>query len=106
MVGVIVGTEREVWVSKIGHTQSMVPVGDDDQGSKKADGELFVQNNTKKRAMYPQSVVVIDEAKFSEFVHEEIYACAGCANHFRQRFLTDVRYHFLGPVLFPNIGQQ
>jgi hypothetical protein len=31
---------------------------------------------------------MVDEAQFSEFVHEEIHSLASGANHFRQNFLT------------------
>jgi hypothetical protein len=44
--------------------------------------DLLVQDNTKKRAMHLQSTVVVNEAKLSEFVHEEIDSRAGCTNHF------------------------
>jgi hypothetical protein len=36
--------------------------------------ELLVQDNTKKRTMYLQSSVVVNEAQLSESVHEEIDA--------------------------------
>ena len=36
--------------------------------------QLFVQDNTKKRAIYLQPAVIVDEAKLSELVHEEIHS--------------------------------
>ena len=38
------------------------------------DSELVVQNNTEKRAMHLQFTVVVNEAQFSESVHEEIHS--------------------------------
>jgi len=42
-----------------------------------------VQDNGKKRAIHLQPAVVVDEAKLSELVHEEIHSSASCADHFR-----------------------
>ena len=36
-----------------------------------------------------QAAVVLDETQLSELVHEEIYAGAGGADHFREHFLRD-----------------
>ena len=36
--------------------------------------ELLVENNTEKRIMHSQSVVVVNESELPEFVHEEIHA--------------------------------
>jgi hypothetical protein len=35
---------------------------------------LFVQNNRQQGLIDPDLAVVFDEAKFSEFVHEEVHA--------------------------------
>ena len=35
---------------------------------------LIVQDNAKKRAIYLQTSVVVDEPKLSEFVHEKIHS--------------------------------
>jgi hypothetical protein len=37
------------------------------------------------------AAVVVNEAQFSKFVHEETHAGPGRANHFRKRLLADVR---------------
>ena len=40
------------------------------------------------------SPVIVNETKLSELVHEMTHARAGCADHFRQHFLTDLfDYH-------------
>ena len=36
--------------------------------------QLPVQDNAKKRAIYLQPAVIVDEAKLSELVHEEIHS--------------------------------
>ena len=43
--------------------------------------------------------VVLDEAQFSEFVHEEIDSGARCPDHFRQSLLRYFGDHFLRLVL-------
>jgi hypothetical protein len=62
-----------------------------------------VENDIQKRAMDLQPAVVVNKAQFSEPVHEEADPRAGCADHFRQHFLTDLgndslRYPFLAKV--------
>ena len=37
---------------------------------------LLMQNNVKQRSIHLQSTVVLDEAKLSKLVHEEIHSCA------------------------------
>jgi hypothetical protein len=49
-----------------------------------------------------ETAVVLDEAELLEFVHEEVYARARCADHFRQRFLRDPWQHtmvLIGPAV-------
>jgi len=38
------------------------------------DSELLVQNHTEQRTVHLQPTVVVDQAKVSEFIHEEIHA--------------------------------
>ena len=39
------------------------------------------------------AIVVLNEAKFSEFVHEKVDPGARCANHFRQHLLGNFGKH-------------
>ena len=43
-------------------------------GGPTADAGLFVEDNTQKRSVHPQSAVIVNEAELSEFVHEKIHA--------------------------------
>ena len=64
-----------------------------------------MQDDAEKRAIHFQPAVVVDEAKFSELVHEEIYSGAGGANHFRQSFLTHFWDHSFGFGFFSHAGE-
>ena len=64
-----------------------------------------MQDDIKKRTVDLQSTVVVNEAKISESVHEEIYSRTGCANQFCQSLLTNVRDHFLGSAFLAEVGQ-
>ena len=49
------------------------------------------------------TAVVINEAQFSKFVHEETHAGSGCSDHLRKRLLADLgdnrfRFAFLAEV--------
>jgi hypothetical protein len=48
---------------------------------------LLVQDNTQEGFVDLKSAIVMNEAQFPEFVHEQIHPGARCANHFRQHFL-------------------
>ena len=48
---------------------------------------LFVQDDTEEGIVDLDLAVVLDEAQFPEFVHEEIDPGPRCANHLRQRLL-------------------
>lgn len=52
-----------------------------------ANEHLVVQDDTQERVVDVNFAVVLDEAQFSEFVHKEINAGAGCANYLRQGLL-------------------
>src|SRR5580693_491931 len=54
-----------------------------------------VQDNTQERLVDVDLAVVLDEAQFSEFVHEKIDPGPCCANHFRQHFLRYFGKHLL-----------
>jgi hypothetical protein len=55
--------------------------------------------------MHEQFTVILDETQFAESVHEEIHARAGGADHFREGRLIDVGDYYLGPVFFPEAGE-
>ena len=42
-----------------------------------------------------KSAIVMNEAQFPEFVHENTHVGARCANHFRQHFLRYFENHLL-----------
>ena len=50
--------------------------------------------------------VVVNEPCFTKLVHEMAYPRPGCADHLRERFLSDLRYKRLGPTFLAEIGQQ
>jgi hypothetical protein len=52
--------------------------------SSRESGSLLVQDNTQEGRIDVDLAVVLDEAQFSEFVHEEIDSGSVCANHLRQ----------------------
>src|SRR6266481_6210530 len=68
--------------------------------------DLLVQDDIKKRTMDLQStVVVVNEAKLSESVHEEIHSRTGCANQFCQSLLIYARDDFLGSAFLAEVGE-
>jgi hypothetical protein len=70
-------------------------------------GCLFVQDNTQEGFVDLKSVIVIlNEAQFSEFIHEKIDSGPRCANHLRQRFLRYFGKYSLRLVLFAVTGKQ
>jgi hypothetical protein len=50
-----------------------------------------------------QFSVVINIAKFAEFVHEEAHARSGRADHLGERFLTKLADDRLGPAVLAEI---
>jgi hypothetical protein len=65
-----------------------------------------VQDNGEQRLVDLDFAVVFDEAELPEFVHEEIDARTGGADHIRQGLLGDFRQHALRLILFPVAGQK
>jgi hypothetical protein len=55
--------------------------------------------------MHLQSAVVMDEAKLSESVHEEVYSRAGCTDHFRQSSLAHFWDHSLRIAFFSEASE-
>jgi hypothetical protein len=51
------------------------------------ENQLFVQDDTEEGIVHLNLAVVLDEAQFPEFVHEEIDSGPRCANHLRQHLL-------------------
>ena len=61
-----------------------------------------MQDYIKERAVDLQSTaVVVNEAQFSEPVHEKADPGAGRADHFRQCLLAYLGYHRFGYALLP-----
>ena len=56
------------------------------------DQRLIVQNHVQQGTVHFQAAtVVVNEAQFTKFVHEEAHARARCADHLRERLLADIR---------------
>jgi hypothetical protein len=55
--------------------------------------------------MHLQPAVVLNEAKLSESVQENIHMGAGCTDHLRQRLLTYRWDQSLRPAFLPKAGQ-
>jgi hypothetical protein len=59
-----------------------------------------VQDNTQEGIVDLQSaLIVLNEAEFPKFIHEEIDSRSRCANYFRQRLLRYFGNRRLGMVL-------
>src|SRR5260370_7867700 len=54
-----------------------------------------MQNDVEKRTMHVQPAVILDKSQFSEPVHEEAHASAGCADHFGESFLPHFSHKLL-----------
>src|SRR5271169_5204541 len=71
------------------------------EASRKCGGillKLIVEDDAEERGVNLQAAIVFDEAELAEFVHEEIDAGAGGADHFCERFLGDFGEDALRPV--------
>jgi hypothetical protein len=47
----------------------------------------FLKDNAQQGAVYMDIAIVLYETQLPEFVHKDIYARSGSADHFRQRLL-------------------
>ena len=56
--------------------------------------------------MHVHLTVVVNEAQFAEPIHEETDAGTRRPDHLGERFLTDLRDHWLGLIFFAEVGQQ
>jgi hypothetical protein len=65
-----------------------------------------VQDDAEEGTVNLEPAVVLDEAQFPEFVHEEVDARACRANHLRQDLLRQFGQHALGLVLLPISRQE
>src|SRR5271168_5412334 len=61
---------------------------------------LFVEDDGQQGFVDLDSAVVLDEAEFPEFIHEEIHAGTRGADHFGKRFLGYLRKSTVRLILF------
>jgi hypothetical protein len=66
---------------------------------------LVVQNHVQQGTMDFQFTVVFDKTKFAEFVHEKAHARSRRADHFGQRFLTDLSHDRLRPAFLTRVAE-
>lgn len=62
---------------------------------------MHVQDTVPARPTF-----IINKPQLAELIHEETDARTGGADHFGQRFLTDLRNNRLRLALLPKVGQQ
>src|SRR6266536_1887954 len=67
---------------------------------------LVVQNDIQQRAVDLQSAIVIDEAQFTEFIHERTHPRSRRADHFRERLLADLCNDWLRFALLAEVRQE
>jgi hypothetical protein len=67
---------------------------------------LLVQDNTQEGSIDVKTSIVLNEAQFPEFIHEEIDSGARCPDHFRQSLLRYFGDHFLRLVLLAIASEQ
>ena len=70
-----------------------------------AESHLVVQDHAQKRTVDFQPIVVVDETKLPELVHEEAHSGPCRSDHFSQCFLADLRNHWLLFPVLAEIGQ-
>jgi hypothetical protein len=58
-----------------------------------------VENNAQEGSVDVETAIVLNEAQFLEFIHEEIDTGARGPDHFRQRLLRYFGNHFVRMVL-------
>src|SRR5580704_10823225 len=76
------------------------PIAMKQEGTRPKGSCLIVQDNAQKGRINVEPGVVLDEARFFEFVHEKIDTRAGCADHFGQHLLRYFGDHLLGLIFF------
>jgi hypothetical protein len=74
------------------------------RNSKEGRGSV-VQNDAQERAVNFETVGIVNETQFFEFVHEQIHAGARRADHFRQRLLRYLGKDSLRLVFLAIAGQ-
>src|ERR1700682_1663780 len=69
---------------------------------------VLLQDDAAEAAMdgQPSFMVVVDEAKLPEVIHEMIDPRPGCADHLCQMFLSDPGNDSFGFALLAKMGQQ
>ena len=67
---------------------------------------LLVQDNTQERIVDVDLAVVLNEAPFPEFVHEQIDPRPSCANHLREHLLRYFGKHLLSRALRAIVRRQ
>ena len=67
---------------------------------------LFLQENIQKRVVNPNLAVIFDKAQFSETIHEKAHSRPGCANHFSQYLLADLRNYRFRFAFFTELREQ
>ena len=66
---------------------------------------IVVQNDIQQRAVDFQVAVVINQAHFSEPIHEKAHARSRRADHFRERFLADLCNNRFGLTFLPKLRE-
>jgi hypothetical protein len=69
-------------------------------------GGSVVEDDAEEGGVDLEAAVVLDEAEFSEFVHEEIDAGAGGADHFGEHFLGNFGEHSLRFIFLAVAGEE
>src|SRR3984893_5057573 len=65
-----------------------------------------MQNDIQQGTMDTDADVVVNEAQFSKFVHEETHTGPGRSDHLRKRLLADFRDHRLRFLFLAKVRQQ
>jgi len=65
-----------------------------------------MQDRAQQRIVDLDVSIVIDETKLAKLVHEITHTGSGGADHFRQRFLTDIRGDRLRAAFLAEIREQ
>ena len=68
--------------------------------------QLVVENDVEERAVDLQPAVVVDESQFPEPIHKKAHSRASGADHFCQRFLTDLWHHGLRNPFLAKMSEQ